>query len=94
MADDSETMLRVPSDEAMAVLGRVAKAVSQPDQLRRFVENPAATVEGYSQLPSDIRNALEGLSSSELALLGRMHQTFADNGFFARDRLGGTTGIF
>ena len=74
-----------------AVMARIQRAAGDSLTRDQFVRDPHATVKGFDTLPQQVQDTLHELSSEELAVLSRVHESFAEAGLYddAEDEHGG-----
>jgi hypothetical protein len=75
----------IASDEARAVIGRVARALERGER--------AQSVEGFEILPPQVQQALSSLSASEGQVIAATLLVLADNGFYVTLPDGGIVGF-
>jgi len=66
---------------SFAVLSEFARAAADDQRRGKLVENPAATVEGFDQLPADVQAVLRDMTADQLRAVARVNQSLIDNGF-------------
>jgi hypothetical protein len=71
--------------EAQIVIGRVADALEAGE--------PAGDVEGFETLPTQVQQALNGLSPDEGQLIAQTLRVLEDNGFYCDLPDGGIVGF-
>ena len=67
--------------DTFAVLADLAQALEDGARRPGLLDDPAAEVPGFDQLPAELQQTVKAMSAEELAAVGRMHAALLANGF-------------
>jgi len=74
--------------DTFAVLADLAQALQDGARRPGLLNDPAAEVEGFAQLPAELQETVKGMSAGELAAVGRLYAALLANGFFVQNGSG------
>jgi len=73
------------SRDTFAVLADLARAMQDAGRRQKLRDDPAREVEGFDQLPSELRETFAEMSPQEMAAVGRVHAALVETGYFVRN---------
>ncbi len=67
--------------DTFAVLADLAQALQDHARRPGLLDDPAAEVQGFHLLPTELQETVKGMSAGEMAAVGRLHSVLLENGY-------------
>ena len=71
--------------DTFAVLADLAHALQDVGRRPKLLDDPAAEVEGFEQLPAELQETVKAMSTEEMAAVGRVHAVLLQHGYFVQN---------